>query len=61
MQNSPDVTQLLIDWSGGDRNALEQLMPLVYRELQLIAHRRLRRESANHTLQTTALIQNRAR
>jgi len=37
---------LLIDWSG-DRNALEQLMPLVYRELQLIAHRRLRRESLN--------------
>ncbi|HEX8367457.1 MAG TPA: sigma-70 family RNA polymerase sigma factor [Pyrinomonadaceae bacterium] len=56
MQNSPDVTQLLIDWSGGDRNALEQLMPLVYRELQRIAHRHLRRESQNHTLQTTALV-----
>lgn len=56
MQNSPDVTQLLIDWSGGDRNALELLMPLVYRELQLIAHRHLRREAQNHTLQTTALV-----
>ncbi|HEX8737514.1 MAG TPA: sigma-70 family RNA polymerase sigma factor [Pyrinomonadaceae bacterium] len=56
MQNSPDVTQLLIEWSGGDRNALEQLMPLVYRELQLIAHRHLRREAQNHTLQTTALV-----
>lgn len=48
---------LLIDWSGGDRNALEQLMPLVYRKLQLIAHRvNPRRESQNHTLQTTAPV-----
>lgn len=56
MQISPDVTQLLIDWNGGDRNALEQLMPLVYRELQLIAHRHLRREAQNHILQTTAFV-----
>jgi RNA polymerase sigma factor (TIGR02999 family) len=51
-----EVTQLLIDWSRGDQAALYTLMPRVYEELRQIAHRYMRRESAGHTLQTTALI-----
>jgi len=51
-----DVTGLLLAWSQGDRAALERLMPLVERELQLLAHRYLRRERAGHTLQTTAVV-----
>jgi RNA polymerase sigma factor (TIGR02999 family) len=56
LQPSTDVTQLLIQWNSGDASALEAMMPLVYRELQRIAHRYLQRESQNHTLQTTALV-----
>mgnify|MGYP001179563649 CR=1 FL=1 len=51
-----DVTQLLVKWSEGDKDALEHLMPLVYKELHLIAHRYLRREREGQTLQTTALV-----
>jgi len=53
---TPDVTQLLKQWSGGDREALEHLLPLVYRELHLLAQRYLRRERSDHTLQATALV-----
>jgi RNA polymerase sigma factor (TIGR02999 family) len=51
-----DVSQLLVAWSNGDEEALEQLMPLVYEELRRLAHRHLGRERAGHTLQTTALV-----
>ena len=51
-----EVTDLLAAWSRGDRSALERLVPLVERELQLLAHRYLRRERTGHTLQTTALV-----
>jgi RNA polymerase sigma factor (TIGR02999 family) len=51
-----EVTDLLAAWSRGDHAALERLMPLVERELQLLAHRYLRRERRDHTLQTTALV-----
>jgi len=51
-----EVTELLAAWSRGDRSALERLMPLVENELQLLAHRYLRRERPGHTLQTTALV-----
>ena len=51
-----EVTQLLVDWGKGDVQALDQLMPLVYNELHRIAGRYLRNERPNHTLQTTALI-----
>jgi len=54
--SSDDVTGLLLAWSQGDRVALDRLMPLVEGELQLLAHRYLRREHAGHTLQTTALV-----
>jgi RNA polymerase sigma-70 factor (ECF subfamily) len=50
------VAQLLQQWRSGDQQALEQLIPLVYTELQRIAHRHLRRERGGHTLQTTALV-----
>jgi RNA polymerase sigma factor (TIGR02999 family) len=52
---SAEVTRLLIEWSNGDQVALEQLMPLVYAELRRLASGYLRRERANHTLQSTAL------
>ncbi|HBY61057.1 MAG TPA: RNA polymerase subunit sigma-70 [Solibacterales bacterium] len=51
-----NVTQLLVDWSKGNRQALEQLMPLVYDELRRLADFYLRRERAGHTLQGTALV-----
>lgn len=54
--NQQQITQFLKQWSGGDREALDQLMPLVYNELRRQASRYLRKERSNHTLQTTALI-----
>ena len=50
------VTVLLRKWSEGDATALEQLTPLVYEELHRLAHQHMRRESAGHILQTSALI-----
>src|SRR5215831_4982687 len=50
------VTELLLSWSDGDRDALNQLMPLVYGELRTIARHRLRSERAGHTLDTTGLV-----
>jgi RNA polymerase sigma-70 factor, ECF subfamily len=51
-----NITELLVDWSNGDETALEKLMPLVYRELHSIAHRFIRKERSDFTLQTTALL-----
>lgn len=53
---SSDVTNLLIDWSKGDRRALNNLMPLVYDELRRLARRYMRLENVGHTLQPTALV-----
>ena len=50
------VTELLVDWSKGDQEALNKLIPLVYGELHKLASRYLRRERPDHTLQTTALV-----
>jgi RNA polymerase sigma factor (TIGR02999 family) len=50
------VTRLLKDWSGGDRGALEKLLPLVHQELHRLARRYMRRERTAHTLQTTAIV-----
>ncbi len=50
------VTRLLGAWRGGDAQALDQLVPLVYRELQRLARRAMRGERDGHTLQTTALV-----
>lgn len=54
--NEHDVTILLRAISGGDREALDQLVPLVYGEIRRIAARHLRNERSNHTLQPTALV-----
>jgi RNA polymerase sigma-70 factor (ECF subfamily) len=51
-----EVTQLLIAWGDGDRSALDKLLPLVEGELHRLAHRYMNRERQNHTLQTTALV-----
>jgi RNA polymerase sigma factor (TIGR02999 family) len=51
-----DVTQLLVDWQGGDELALNKLMPIVYRELRKVAARYLRDERSAHTLEPTELI-----
>ena len=51
-----DVTALLAKWSGGDKAALEELMPLVYGELKRLAGSYLRRERQDHTLQSAALV-----
>jgi RNA polymerase sigma factor (TIGR02999 family) len=56
MSTSQDVTQLLRAWGEGDVEALEKLTPVLYKELHRMAHRYMRHERSNHTLQTTALI-----
>ena len=50
------ITQLLQDWRGGDRKALDALLPVVYKELQRLAHFQLRQERPGHTLQSAALV-----
>ena len=55
-ESSHDVTRLLDDLSAGKEHALDELLPLVYRELRRRAASYLRRERQNHTLQPTALV-----
>jgi len=50
------VTELLVAWSGGKQSALGRLIPLMYPELRRLAHRCMREERGDHTLQTSALI-----
>jgi RNA polymerase sigma factor (TIGR02999 family) len=50
------ITQLLIAWSEGGRDALDHLLPLVYADLRRQASRYMRRESPGHPLQPTALV-----
>ena len=50
------ITEFLHSWQQGDEKALEQLTPLVYRELHRLAVRYMRREQVDHTLQATALV-----
>ena len=54
--SSAHITQLLIAWSDGNREAVEELLPLVYGELRRLASRYLRHERTDHTLQPTALV-----
>jgi RNA polymerase sigma-70 factor, ECF subfamily len=51
-----EVTQLLLDWRGGDRAAFDQLVPIVHRELVRLARHYMRGERDGHTLQTSALV-----
>src|SRR6266581_3682716 len=50
------VTELLVHWSDGDDAALAELTPLVYEELRRLAHRHMGGQRPDHTLQTTALV-----
>jgi RNA polymerase sigma-70 factor, ECF subfamily len=51
-----NVTQLLLDWSNGDKSALDRLTPLIYDELHRLANFYMRKQSPGHTLQATALV-----
>lgn len=51
-----EVTQLLVNWRNGNKQALDDLVPLVYAELRKLAVRFLRNERKDHTLQPTGLI-----
>jgi RNA polymerase sigma factor (TIGR02999 family) len=51
-----NLTRLLLDWKNGNKEALDELTPVVYQELRRLANSYLRKERADHTLQPTALI-----
>jgi RNA polymerase sigma factor (TIGR02999 family) len=55
-QSTHAVSDLLGRWKSGDREALQRLVPLLYRELRQVAHRHLRNERRGNTLQSTALV-----
>ena len=56
MEQTQNLTQLLISYSDGDKAAMERLLPEVYRELRKLAESYMRRETTGHTLQPTALV-----
>lgn len=51
-----EVTRLLREWRGGNHEAMDQLMPLIYDDLRRLARHFMRRERPGHTLQATALV-----
>lgn len=51
-----EVTELLLAWNEGNPDALEKLMPLVYKELRQLAHQYLGKERVGHSLLTTDLV-----
>ena len=53
---SNEITELLLSWGSGDKEALVQLIPIVYEELHRLAQHQLAGERTGHTLQTTALV-----
>lgn len=55
-ENSHQITHLLVDWQNGNAAAFDELMPLVYEELRIMARRFMRRQPSGHTFQTTELI-----
>ena len=56
MESSQDISRLLAECSSGDRSAFNGLLPLVHDELHRLAAAHMRRERTDHTLQTTALV-----
>jgi RNA polymerase sigma factor (TIGR02999 family) len=54
--SSKQVSELLLHWGNGDREALEAILPLVYEELRQLARYQLQQQRPNHTLQSTALV-----
>lgn len=55
-ESAGEITQLLQGWRGGDRKALDVLLPIVHKELRRLAHFQLRQERPDHTLQSAALV-----
>jgi RNA polymerase sigma factor (TIGR02999 family) len=53
---SENVTELLLNWGNGDKEALDKLIPLIHHELYRLASRQMKGERRGHTLQTTALV-----
>lgn len=56
MTPAPDITRLLINWSRGDKSALDEMTPVLYEELRRLARRFLAAERPDHTLEPTALV-----
>ncbi len=56
MDAKTQVTELLVDWGSGNEAAFDKLFALVYTELRSLASSYMRRERSDHTLQTTALV-----
>ncbi len=56
MSGPQEITRLLAEWSAGNESALDRLLPLIYDELRRTASSHMRRESPDHILQTTALV-----
>jgi RNA polymerase sigma-70 factor, ECF subfamily len=54
--SSQEVTKLLLAWRQGEKEALDKLVPVIYEELRRLAHSYMRGERKDHTLQTTALV-----
>lgn len=55
-QDQAETTGVFLNYCGGDKDALNRLLPVLYEELRVLARSRLRQERPDHTLQTTALI-----
>jgi RNA polymerase sigma-70 factor, ECF subfamily len=55
-QDSPSITDYLVQLRAGDREAMDQLLPLVYEQLRRLAHRQLLNERSDHTLDTAGLV-----
>ena len=55
-QRQPEITRILRAWSSGERDAVDDLIPLVYDELHKVAAQYLRKQRPGHTLQPTALV-----
>jgi len=55
-ERSEEITRLLHGWQAGDRKSLDVLLPIIYKELQRLAHFQLRHERPDHTLQSAALV-----
>jgi hypothetical protein len=56
----PDLAQLLLNWSGGDRSAFDRVATVVYDEVRRLAHDRHRGERPDHTLNSTGSVQHEA-
>lgn len=56
MRDQAQITRIIQRWQAGDAAAVDDLMPLIYRDLKQLARRRMAAESQGHTLQTTALV-----